>query len=75
MFISPINGFKTTAYHQNVKKYPYSHSISFNGNQDYFDYEKHLKEELDKRAWIEKVFSWGKVKQKKELIKCLLVST
>lgn len=63
MFISPINGFKTTTYHQNVKKYPqnsYSYGVSFKGNQDYFDYEKHLKEELDKRAWIEKVFSWGK---------------
>ena len=75
MFISPISGFKTTTYHQNVKKYPqnsYSYGVSFNGNQDYFDYEKHLKEELDKRAWIEKVFSWGKGEAKERVNQMLI---
>lgn len=43
MFISPISGFNTTTYHQNVKKYPqnsYFYGVSFNGNQDYFDYKQ-----------------------------------
>lgn len=63
MFIQQIHGFRTTAQQPNFKKYPqkqFSYGVTFKGSQDYFDYDKHLKEELAKRSWIQRVCSWGK---------------
>ena len=63
MYIQQIHGFRTTAQQPNFKKYPqkqFSYGVTFKGSQDYFDYDKHLKEELAKRSWIQRVCSWGK---------------
>ena len=78
MFIQSINSFSQNTYNYNSvpKRSNFLtkplFSVSFQGDNDYFDYDAELQKQLDKRSGLKKWLGWGKKKAKEDTNKLLI---